>query len=225
MAADSSARLWRGPTLVLDAATRRVHAGLLVDGTWAALEAPEGEALETIFADTSGVLARAGKSLGEVRHVALGIGPGSILGLRLALLAVNTWRTLPELAHWEVSTFHGLRLHAHLLAFTRGWDDFHLLSDFRRGRWHLVSTHGGVTGDLRLVEDAELGALSEDIHYTPTGRLAATPPAGAIETPFSLTALPALAPAPWTVPVTNGAPELYLPAPPAFQPWNAQRHR
>jgi hypothetical protein len=221
--AEAVARLWQGPTLVLDAATARVHAGILADSSWTTLEAIEGEALETIFTAVDRSLAAAGLALAELRGVALGVGPGSILGLRLALIALRAWQQLPVARGWTIARFRGLELHGQLLALDAPTEKVHLLTGFRRGSWHHLAVEAGRLGPLEVIDDDTLAGLSGNLHYVPTGRAPATLPAGARQTPFSLAALPRLAPAAWARPVS--VPELYLPDPPRFARWSAERHR
>lgn len=220
---DANARLWRGPTLVLDAATATVHAGVLREGRWASLEARPGEALETIFHAVERALDAAELELAGVSALALGIGPGSILGLRLALMAVETWRRLPAGRDWSLHAFSGLQTQARILA-AQDRDTFHLLTDFRRGQWHRVTVCGGLVGGLEVVDDATAAEATGSTYLVPTGRAApGAPPTGAEPLPFSLEALPALAPGDWAAPTE--APALYLPAAPTFARWTAERHR
>lgn len=215
--------LWAGPTLVLDASTATIHAGILSDRRWIALASNSGDALETIFAAVEGILKASQLELPKIQAVALGIGPGSILGLRLSLMALQTWLQLPSLKHWKLFQFSGLSMHAQLHAHAFPSEHFHLVTDFRRGNWHHLEVNNGQVGELDILRDEELSTLSDKIRYIPTGRGGNSLPDRIIVEPFSIAALPDCFPTSWAAEVK--LPELYLPTPPAFKPWTAQRHR
>ncbi len=216
--------LAQGPTLVIDAATARTQVGLLERGEWSAFEEHEGEVLETIFSAVSSVLEKSSRALPDIRNIAFGVGPGSILGLRLSLMALLTWRQMPANAHWECFQFHGLVLHAQLHQKTTGEREFHLISGFRRGSWHLLSTSGGEVGPLRVGTDEEISALRGRVYCLPSGRHSfQAPPVETVRHDFSLKRLPELLSTLWAKPVEE--PVLYLPAPSRFKEWDARRHR
>lgn len=222
-ALDAAARLWTGPTLLLDAATRQVQAGILADGDWLAFSELEGEALETIFRSVSEVTSKSGIALRQLQSVAFGIGPGSILGLRLSLMALLTWRRLPEHAHWQCFQFHGLRLLADLHRVQKGETDFDFISGFRRGFWHHLPCRTGIIGPLEVLEDEQLADLEGPVYHLSSGRPDAVPPLPVTPLEGTFRPLPILSPMAWAEPVSE--PALYLPAPPQFKLWHARRHR
>lgn len=212
-----------GPTLVLDCSTTRTQLGLLEHGDWLAFMETEGEALESIFCGLSELLRQSQRQLRDLSGVAIGIGPGSILGLRLALMALQTWRKLPELQHWLCYEFYGLHLQAQLLA-TQGHQDFHLISDFRGSSWHLLTVAHGSAEDLQIAGSSTIEKLVGKIYYSPTGRgRQAMPEIDHEAALFSLASLPEIAPRDWAR--QTAQPQLYLPSPPVFKKWDAQPHR
>jgi|TARA_B110000495_G_C23015233_1_gene601122 tRNA A37 threonylcarbamoyladenosine modification protein TsaB len=197
--------------------------GIIENAVWLAFTETKGDALETIFRSIDQVLKETGRTLSEIASVAIGIGPGSILGLRLSLMALETWRALPQLKHWQCYAFHGLELQAQFLR-TRSQDDFHLMSDFRGESWHLISVVDGVPAPLQIADDEALKSLPGTLYYSPTGRgRQKMPRSDTTEAVFSLSKLPALAPGTWAKKVET--PELYLPSPPVFKKWDAKPHR
>lgn len=210
------------PILVLDAATPTVHAGLWQDNGWRALEATEGEALETIFQTVQRLLDRSHLELDRLGGIALGVGPGSILGLRVALMALRTWQQMPFARAWKYFQFRGLAVSARILAKNHPDDTFHVVTAFRRGQWHHLPVRAGVLGEFSLRTDETLADLSEKIHYIPTGRTTATLPVEATMVPFSLGEIESIPFSEWAEPVAT--PTLFLPAPPTFKTWSAQRH-
>jgi tRNA threonylcarbamoyladenosine biosynthesis protein TsaB len=94
-------------------------------------------------------------------------GPGSILGVRTAAMAIRTWRMLTSR---PVFAYHSLALVAHAL----NRPDTEVIADARRDSWHSVAA----SGLLRRVPTAELGAslvMPENFrHWTPLPLHAAT---------------------------------------------------
>ena len=215
--------LWAGPSLVIDSSTGRTQVGILRNGQWVAYTEIQGEALETIFSGVMDCLGKSGLQLAKVKAVAIGVGPGSILGLRLALMAVETWRQLHELRHWQLFQFHGLEVQARILIKASS-SDFHLLTDFRGGSWHHLEVSEGQLGTMDILSEDAVRELEGAIYYSPGGRGRAVPPSIEHEEKFfSLQSLPELAPLDWATPVEK--PTLYLPSPPVFRKWDAQPHR
>lgn len=223
MATPPPTALWQGPTLVLDCSTTHTQIGIIENAEWIAFSESKGEALETIFRSLDRILKETSRTLADITSVAIGIGPGSILGLRLSLMALETWRTLPKLAHWQCYAFHGLELQAQLL-YREHSEAIQLISDFRGESWHLCSLTAGTLAPLRIITSEEIKALEGPLYYSPTGRGRQTMPrSDYTEAPLSLSALPTLAPMTWARGIER--PELYLPSPPVFQKWDAKPHR
>ncbi len=83
------------PCLVIDASARdRLRVGVVQGGRWVSqVESPEG-ALEATSGCVGDVLKSAGLQLADVQSFALNIGPGSMLGIRVAALTVRAWSAL-----------------------------------------------------------------------------------------------------------------------------------
>lgn len=129
------------PLLVLDAASTRVQVGLLDQGDsarWVAIEAEAGVALfQGIEQLNFNPLDAAAFLFCE--------GPGSILGIRTAAMAVRTWGVLRPR---PVFAYQSLALVAHALAEK----DTAVIADARRETWH----HHMLGKALRRVPTAEL---------------------------------------------------------------------
>ncbi len=92
-----------GLALVLETSGAGVFCGLLEGGNWRASLAVETAPLEGLAGTVRAVLGDAGVGLTAVGGFIVGIGPGSILGLRLAAVMVNGWRVLEP---WASSSLH-----------------------------------------------------------------------------------------------------------------------
>ena len=83
------------PCLVLDGSARvGVRVGVLRDGRWSGEGVAAEVALEATFACAETALRHAGLTLADIRSFVVCVGPGSILGIRVAALAARAWATL-----------------------------------------------------------------------------------------------------------------------------------
>lgn len=87
------------PLMVLDASGSLLQTGIVQDGKWLSQACRLGDALEDLFTLCESCLDQAHMSLQDLRGYLFCEGPGSMLGIRIAAMAVNTWRCLPELDH------------------------------------------------------------------------------------------------------------------------------
>ncbi|HEV8073261.1 MAG TPA: peptidase M22 [Opitutaceae bacterium] len=167
------------PLLLLDAASTRVQVGLFdAQGTarWAVADEEAGVAL---FRGVESL----GVDLDSVGGFAFCEGPGSILGIRTAAMALRTWTAL---APRPVFAFRSLELVAYDLARRSPAESFLVIADARRGTWHCVEVHAGAAGPLHRVNAAALaGGLFMPEHF----RTWATKPAETKATSYDLATL------------------------------------
>jgi tRNA threonylcarbamoyladenosine biosynthesis protein TsaB len=201
------------PLLLLDAASTRVQVALF---------GPDGVARWAVADDEAGVaLFRGVESLGvdlaQVRAFAFCEGPGSILGIRTAAMALRTWNVL---APRPVFAFRSLEIVAHDLARLNPRENFSVIADARRGAWHCVGVRAGATGPLRRVNATELaGALFMPENF----RTWAALPAETRITSYDLaTLLPRVAEA--ELFRATEAPDAFLHEDPSYQTWTPRIH-
>ncbi len=202
------------PLLLLDAASSRVQVGLFETpaGTarWAAADEEAGVALfrgvESLGADP-----------GTVQAFAFCEGPGSILGIRTAAMALRAWNMF---AARPVFAFCSLAVVAHDLARRGAAENFSVIADARRDRWHCVEARAGAIGPLRRVPAAELhGPLFMPENF----RAWAAPPAPVRPTGYDLAALlPNVAGA--DLFRAAGAPDAFLHEDPSYKTWTPHIH-
>jgi len=196
------------PLLIVDAASERIHAGLLGPGGLARWASRDEEAGTGIFACLDGL----GVEIDQVRAFAFCEGPGSILGIRTSAAAIRMWCALEPR---PVFAYQSLALVAHGI----GRNGLTVISDARRGLWHRYA----IGRPLGRVPAAELtGELA-----TPAGfRHWEEPPAGAGVVPYDLPRLLAL---PSVVSADlfreTAEPDAFLHQEPAYAKWTPQIHR
>jgi tRNA threonylcarbamoyladenosine biosynthesis protein TsaB len=202
------------PLLLLDAASTRVQVALFdAQGAarWATADEEAGVAL---FRGVESL----GVDLAQVRAFAFCEGPGSILGIRTAAMALRTWNAL---APRPVFAFRSLEIVAHDLARRSPLENFSVIADARRGAWHCIEVHAGTVGPLRRVDAAALtGALFMPENF----RAWAARPAETKTTGYDLaTLLPRVAEA--ELFHETGAPDAFLHEDPSYQTWTPRIHR
>ena len=215
-----------GPWLFVDAAGAVPVAGWWRDGCWEAFRQVEGaQTLEGFFTAVEAVLQEAGARLADARGVVFVEGPGSILGIRVAAMAVRAWRTLPGLAEWPVWGVGTLALAGSLLRREcPELADFSLLADSRQGRWNVAVVRGGKVpegfGETRAEELAELPAPCFRI----TQRALGAPPVACAAYPGGLLEkYPDVLAAPGLLRRVEEPDAVNMPG--VFAKWEAGRHR
>lgn len=137
--------------LFIDAASSRVQVGIWKRGRrerWAASSDEAGVGLFTCIEETR-------VSLAEISAFAFCEGPGSILGIRTAAMAIRTWNVLHSR---PVYGYNSLALVAHASAR----QDLAIIADARRDTWH----HYRIGSGLQRLETSQLtGELAMPEHF------------------------------------------------------------
>jgi tRNA threonylcarbamoyladenosine biosynthesis protein TsaB len=140
--------------LILDAASSVVQVGLACPGGTMHWSSSRAAANSGLFQCVATVLADNGVKLETVSAFAYCDGPGSILGIRTAAMAIRTWNALlPRPAYaYNALILAGCR--------EKRRPDFReqaLIADARRDAWHCLRLAPGRSGDLvQRVPTAEL---------------------------------------------------------------------
>ena len=103
------------PALVIDASGPSVCVGLLADDrNWLAHTEAPGAALECLFPAVEATLNTAQLRFEQLRSFIYCEGPGSVLGLRLCAMAIETWSRLYPTAA-QLYSYNSLQLCAALI--------------------------------------------------------------------------------------------------------------
>lgn len=208
------------PTILLiDSASTCVQVAVLRRDHDAVWITRTGEAGEQVFAAVNEILATAKLTLDGIHAFIFCDGPGSVLGIRTAAVALRTWRMIKERPAFA---FCSLTVAAHALTLTQGKRDFAVIADARRDSWHhvAVSTDGTISNLHRLPSAALTGTLIMPEGFRHWSQL----PTQLETTPYSLAALlPALADADLFYEAIE--PDAFLHEEPAYKTWTPQVHR
>lgn len=182
-------------TLFLDAASPAVSVGLRVgdeaSGTW---QHAHDEAGVALFRSIDLLTRARGVGVAEITSVVFCEGPGSLLGVRLAAMALRTWIAVPREKPLQVFAYRSLELvAASLLAHGRA-APFHVIVDGRRATWNALSVDAtGAWQPIRRRPATEVFPNGEAVFHPEGFPLWQTLPAGAQSVHYDPMALPGLA--------------------------------
>jgi tRNA threonylcarbamoyladenosine biosynthesis protein TsaB len=201
------------PLLLLDAASTQVQVGLFDRAGPAHWAAAGEEAGVALFRGVESL----GVDLAAVRAFAFCEGPGSILGIRTAAMALRVWNAL---AVRPIFAFRSLEIVAHDLARRDPLESFSVIADARRGGWHRIEVAAGAVGALQRVEAAALAGV---LYLPENFRIWAARPAETRTVAYDLaTLLPRLAETDLFRPTE--APDAFLHEDPSYQTWTPRIH-
>ena len=208
------------PCLVLDGSARAgVRVGVLSGGRWSGQGITSDGALEGLFGCVEAALADAQLTLGDIRSFALCVGPGSVLGIRIAALAVRSWSALDPRPIFVWESLAAIARSA-LAAGEHG--PFLVAVESRLKRWHAleVSADGSMGGPFEA-EAAQLNvtgrrvlASGEAAPAVLISHVAVPPPWSALPTFFAEPGFLREEPRPDALNVAND-----------FATWSGERHR
>lgn len=139
------------PLLVIDAASTHIQVGWFAANGATRWASSDEEAAVGVFRCVESL----GQNPGEARAIVFCEGPGSVLGIRTAAMAVRTWCALaprPAFAYQSLA----------LVAAALGRRDIAVIADARRDSWH----HFVLGGALRRIPASELaGELVMPEHF------------------------------------------------------------
>jgi tRNA threonylcarbamoyladenosine biosynthesis protein TsaB len=206
--------------LVLDAASASVQVGLLRAGREAIWRESPDEAGKALFILADACLQETGLRLNEVTAFVFCEGPGSMLGIRTAAMAIRTWQTeKPRPAY----CYRSLTLLAYELRRMGEPPPFSVIADARRDTWHRVLVEDSVSA-LQRIPGAELAASNEPLWQPATFRTWSPSPRAARDIAYPVGRLLAAHDS-LDLFTSTEAPDAFQHAAPEYKKWSAQIHR
>jgi len=152
-------------TLIIDTASPITWVGLGgPDGkwTWQSSAQESGIALFRLVAELTG---RDSVSLRTVRTVAFCEGPGSMLGIRTAIMAIQTWMASGALGQADLAAYSSLALAAAGVRNKKQATSFSVAIDARRQSWYgLVNKPGGAqAAEIKRIAHDQADSLDEPV--------------------------------------------------------------
>jgi tRNA threonylcarbamoyladenosine biosynthesis protein TsaB len=208
------------PCLVLDGSARAgVRVGVLSGGRWVGQGVSPDGALEGLFGCVEAALADAGVKLTDIRSFALCVGPGSVLGIRIAALAVRAWSALEPRPIFVWEALAGLARSA-LAAGEKG--PFLVAAESRLKRWHALEV--AADGALGTPFEAEAAQLNgSGLRVLASSEAAPGVLSAHVAVPHPWSALPTIFAQPGFLRVEPRPDALNVAA--DFATWSGERHR
>lgn len=213
--------------LLLDASGVTTRAGVWQNARWLAWREGEAPALEAVFAGVQAVLAEARVPLAELGGYLYVEGPGSVLGLRVAAMAIRGWQTdaaaRPGGKTKPVLACGSLPLAAALALAGGAPPPFAVFTEARQGHWHVLEVNDRDSGpfDAMVVREAPENGLPQGaLFHLPARKAWHKAPSHARPLPVSLRDHPEILSRPNLFrPVELPTP--YAVNPPAYKKWIA----
>ena len=212
-------------SLVIDGSGSKVFAGILdAENRWLVKLERDGSPLEELFPVIEAVLTESGLSLTEIGSYIYCMGPGSVLGLRLCAMAIETWaRLYPKSAQYY--KYNSLQLSAHALLYaTPNLKDALIVSDWKKGAWNALYIKGGHVGATEVIDDGALNDWENLIYHLPQRKGWQSPPNKVQTLRYDPSILDAIRDASGLLQITDRI-ELYSSGINTFQKWTQTRHR
>ena len=210
-------------SLVVDGSSASTFVGLLgSDGKWVAQVCRKNAPLESLFSSVEETLKAAQVSISKVENFIYCEGPGSVLGLRLCAMAIQTWGHLHE-STVRYFAYNTLELSAHLIVLDR--QDIRqalLVSDWKKDVWNSILIREGQPGAIAKMDDQTVNNWNNGpLFYLPQRKGWQKVPERAVTLEYSPQRLPEVI---YLLKETKKI-ELYNANMNVFQKWIPQRHR
>jgi tRNA threonylcarbamoyladenosine biosynthesis protein TsaB len=156
------------PSLVIDGSGSSFFAGVLErQGKWMARITADTAPLESLFPTVEKVLLDSGLSLDELRSYIYCAGPGSVLGLRLCAMALETWSRLNP-APTAYYGYNSLELTAAKLVHDgQVTGDALLISDWKKEAWNGVRISEGRPAKVAPIQTEEIESWQGALFHLP----------------------------------------------------------
>ncbi len=148
----------RFPMLVIDTASRRICVALIVKpGTDVATSFSDEEASLSLFPTIKILLQGQAIKLSQLRSIAFCEGPGSILGIRTAIMGIRVWAATRQIDDCNFFSFNSLQVGSKLVKNSPSPPtDYLVVTDARRQSWNCLNGSNENTSEVALIENTAL---------------------------------------------------------------------
>ena len=212
-------------SLVIDGSGSSVFAGLLYqEDRWLAKVERPGAPLEDLFPAIEQALSESGLTLADVGSYLYCEGPGSVLGLRLCAMAIETWiRLYPDSA--QLYKYNSLQFTAHALLHANSeLKEALIVADWKKGAWNALYIREGQVGETEVIDDARLTDWRGALYHLPQRKGWQKPPEKADTLHYDPSSLSQIRHRPSLLQATASV-ELYSSGINTFQKWTPTRHQ
>lgn len=151
--------------LVVDTSSRRVCVGLFDEKGTLSYKTSEEDASLSLFPLIKSLLAEFDWQLSQINTIAFCQGPGSMLGIRTAIMGIRTWQGAGLIDNKPIYSFSSLRIGAELVrGSSSSKDSFLVITDARRNSWNALRVDGQSTQSIQILENAAIEAESTPLY-------------------------------------------------------------
>jgi tRNA threonylcarbamoyladenosine biosynthesis protein TsaB len=213
------------PALVIDGSSTEFFSGILgSEGRWLSSKKAAEPALESLFETVDAVLGSADQKLDHIQSFLYCEGPGSVLGLRLCAMAIETWMRIHP-AQTGLYAYNSLKLVAAGLVKEKGLrDDALLISDWKKDTWNGLRIISGEPTGVGPVSAETLSQWEGPLYHLPARKGWQKPPENTIEVAYEPERLGELLAYPGLIERRERV-DLYGSGINTFQKWTPERHR
>lgn len=145
--------------LVIDSSSRRVCVGLFDEKGILSCRTSEEDASLSLFPLIKSLLAEFDWQLSQINSIAFCEGPGSMLGIRTAIMGIRTWQGAGLLDDTPIYSFSSLLIGVELVRASSGSEDsFLVITDARRKSWNALRVESKSTEPIQIIENAAIEA-------------------------------------------------------------------
>ncbi|MEQ9825749.1 MAG: hypothetical protein ABQ298_15295 [Puniceicoccaceae bacterium] len=133
-----------GTWIAIDASCPQLQVALLKNGTVTESIEVSAPAMEGMMSSIQQVCERQQHRISETNGFLYGSGPGSILGIRLSLMAIRTWATLHRIPSERILHFRSLAMACAQHRLTPDFSPNHptlVCSEWKTNRWNVMIVH------------------------------------------------------------------------------------
>lgn len=212
-------------TLVVDSATSELFVGLCKNRSWLFKISKQASAVECFQQTVDLCMQESGVSIKDISCFIYDRGPGSILGIRTVIAALQSWKILNEKSV-SIYSFQSLELIARNL-IKNGKSNFAILSDWKKDHWNVMKCKNSIISSispLQLEDLRELEATGTPLFYLPQRKIwqildiGVNPVILSPETVIDFVHIDAF------LRKEENSLKVYLPENPEYKKWDQKRH-
>lgn len=145
--------------LAIDTSSRRACVGLFDEKGALSYRTSEEDASLSLFPLIKHVLKEFDWQLSDINSIAFCQGPGSMLGIRTAIMGIRTWQGVKLIEGKQIYSFSSLAIGAELVRLSFPSEKTYLIiTDARRNSWNALKVEGASIGPVQIIDNAAIEA-------------------------------------------------------------------
>lgn len=213
-----------GYWLVLDASCPTTRVALFRDGRLVdQIDSPDN-AMQALLAGVSRLISAEKIAMQDIHGFIYCVGPGSILGIRLSVIAIKTWCSVHRVAPENILNYHSLAMAA-LTVSANSKGECAILSEWKKNHWNVLPVKpSGISGEIAIWDNETVLGYPHPLYRLPQRKCWADNVERAIPVEYRLDLLESSENRMRVIsPMKNW--EIYTPEEKDYVKWSGERHR